>query len=160
MASQLVQGAYQANGKMLGELEEQETNGVRWQMDTIALGASPVTRWLSKEFIYPDQFLYLAQKIEGQDSGKKLIALMGKTLMRQSLQMYGFTGEDTPNFDDAEVLDSVDLRLDEHFLCYTSDALWREKPVVLLELQLDWRTGQNAIHCVRESIKPTISASW
>jgi hypothetical protein len=123
MASQLVQGVYQGSGEVLGEMEEQETNGVRWQIQTVTLGASPVTRWLSKDFTYPDQFLYLVQKIENKDSGGIVMNLMGKTLMRQSLSINGFTDADLPNIEDAVVLDEVDDRLDKFFMGYASDAL-------------------------------------
>lgn len=121
MASQLVQGVYQPDGEILGELEEQETDGVRWQIQTVTLGAAPVTRWLSKDFTTPDQFLYLVQKLENQDSGRMVMNLMGKTLMRQSLRLYGFRDEDIPNFEDAVVLEELDHRLDKFFLGYTSD---------------------------------------
>jgi hypothetical protein len=121
MASQLVQGSYEVGGRTLDEMDMQETNGVRWQMQTISFGASPVIRWLSKDFAYPDQFLYLAQKVEGQDSGKKAMALMGKTLMRQSLRMYGFDDADVPNFKHATELVTDDLGFGEHFFAYASD---------------------------------------
>jgi hypothetical protein len=123
MASQFVQGVYQPDGVGLGEMEEQETNGVRWQMQTVALGASPVTRWLSKDFTYPDQFLYLVQKIENKDGGGIVMNLMGNTLMRQSLRIYGFSDADLPNIEDAVVLDEVDNRLDKYFMGYASDEL-------------------------------------
>jgi hypothetical protein len=121
MASQLVQGVYQPDGEILGELEEQETDGVRWQIHTVTLGNTPVNRWLSKDFTTPDQFLYLVQKIENQDSGRMVMNLMGKTLMRQSLRLYGFTDEDIPNIEGAVVLDEQGKRLDKYYMGYTSD---------------------------------------
>lgn len=153
MGSKLFSEAYQPNGVALDEMAAQETNGVRWQMQTIPLGASPVTRWLSKDFTYPGQFLYLAQKLEGQESGKKIMAMMGKTLFRQSMRMYGFGDADTPNIDRADQMEIEDHRLDEHFLCYASDPIGAKR--LLSSLVVGSLSDWAERHPLRQGVKQT-----
>jgi hypothetical protein len=126
MAAQMVQDIYQADGQNLDEMEEQQTSGVRWKIQTVTIGPSQVTRWLSKDFTSPEHFLYLVQKLEDQESGKMVMSLMGKTLMRKSLQMYGFKDEDLPNLDNAVVMEHLDKRMEKFFLGYTSDGSWAQ----------------------------------
>jgi hypothetical protein len=126
MAAQMVQDAYQVGGQNLEEMEEQETRGVRWKIQTVTLGPTPVTRWLSSDFSSPGQFLYIVQKLEDQESGKMVMSLMGKTLMRKSLQMYGFKDEDLPNLDSAVVMENLDKRMEKFYLGYTSDGAWAQ----------------------------------
>ncbi len=99
---------------------EQETNGVRWEWQAHSLGPSPITRWFSADFETPGYFLFLAQKIPGQDPQKGLMGLIGNTLFKQSLKMYGFDASYTPGLESAAVLENVDRRLEEFFFIFTS----------------------------------------
>jgi hypothetical protein len=121
MAAELVQDAYQVEGDRLADQAAQQTDGVHWKIQTIMLGASPVSRWFSQDYLFPAGFLFIPQKVEGQQSGKKLIALMGKTLMRQSLKLYGFDDDQLPGLDQAEVLEFGQQRLQEDFMGFASD---------------------------------------
>lgn len=99
-----------------------ETNGVHWQLQSVAMGAAPVTRWFSPDFKLPGRFLYLAQKLAGQPSGGGgFLASIGKTLFRSSIALYGFTPDDTPCLDNAETLSPLDASLEPHFTAFTSE---------------------------------------
>lgn len=98
-----------------------ETNGVRWQLQTANMGASPVTRWFSEDFKMQTGFFYLAQKMAGQPSSGGFLASIGKTLFRTSISLYGFKTDDTPGLDSAEALSLLEASLEPHFTAYTSD---------------------------------------
>lgn len=100
--------------------QERVTNGVHWRLQSTALGASsPVTRWYSPDFKTRDGFLFLAQKVPGQSTGG-IMAMLGKTLFQQSIALYGFKGDEVPNFAQAEMLASVSPQLDTHFMAFTN----------------------------------------
>jgi hypothetical protein len=99
-----------------------ETNGVHWQLQSVAMGAAPVTRWFSPDFKMENGFLYLAQKMAGQQSvGGGFLASIGKTLFRTSMSLYGFTADDTPGMDNADTLTPLDANLEPHFTAFTND---------------------------------------
>jgi hypothetical protein len=99
-----------------------ETNGVQWELQSTATGAAPVTRWFSPDFKMTDGFLYLAQKMAGQQSaGSGFLASIGKTLFRTSMSLYGFAPEDTPGLDSADTLSPLDASLEPHFTAFTND---------------------------------------
>jgi hypothetical protein len=99
-----------------------ETNGVHWELQSVAMGAAPVTRWFSPDFKLPGAFLYLAQKMAGQQSGGGgFLASIGKTIFRTSISLYGFGLDDTPCLDNAETLSPLDASLEPHFTAFTSD---------------------------------------
>jgi hypothetical protein len=98
-----------------------ETQGVRWQLESLSAGASPITRWLAPDYALPDHFLYLAQKLEGQ-KGNKLMQMVSENFMAPSvlLSLYGFDESDTPNIENAETISLVG-GLNKHFTAYASD---------------------------------------
>lgn len=101
--------------------EERITDGVRWKLQTLAVGSTPISRWHSPDFQWPGHFLYLAQKIPGQPSTGGLMALMGKMLFKTSLGLYGFHSEMTPGIENAVLLSPLDPQLEPHFLAFTSN---------------------------------------
>lgn len=100
-----------------------ETDGVKWQLQTIALGGSSVTRWYSQDFSTLDTFLYVTQKVQGQKTlyGDGFMASIGKTLFRQVLGMYGFSGNDIPDVEQASVYGPLDPVLESSFSAYTDE---------------------------------------
>ncbi len=104
------------------EAQDHVTNGVHWRTQTITYGSIPVTRWFSPEFKMPRSFVYVTQKLHGQqtNAGGALSMLTGP-LMAESLSIYGFQEDDTPDRDQAEILSQVDSRLQTDFTVYTSD---------------------------------------
>lgn len=98
-----------------------ETNGVNWMTETRTFGAQPVTRWFSPDFKTPDSFTYLAQTAEGQTVlGKGLLGGVSNFLFKQSIGVYGFSPQDTPQLDQAQVIETLDPRLASHFTGFTS----------------------------------------
>ena len=97
-----------------------ETNGVHWQLQFAVMGNTPVTRWFSPDFKMEDGFLYLAQKMAGQQSGGGFLASIGKTLFRTSLSLYGFKPDDTPGMDYTHTISLLDASLEPHFTAFTS----------------------------------------
>jgi hypothetical protein len=118
-------GILQVSPKMAQPVFEKqqicETNGIRWQLQTASMGASPVTRWFSEDFKMQAGFLYLAQKMAGQPSSGGFLASIGKTLFRTSISLYGFKAEDTPGLNSAEALSPLDASLEPHFTAFTCD---------------------------------------
>ena len=98
-----------------------ETEGVRWQVESLSAGASPNTRWLAPDHALPDHFLYLAQKLEGQKSNK-LMQMVSENFLSPSLllNLYGFDESDTPGIENAETV-ALDRRLDTRFTALASD---------------------------------------
>jgi hypothetical protein len=130
---------------------EQETDGVRWELQTRVFGNAAVTRWFTAEVETPGYFVYITQKQEGQGSQKGLMNMMGKTLFKQSLKMYGFDDSYTPGVESAVVFQEGDRRLMEDYFVFastTSDAHRIFNPWVITPL-VAWadrhplnRTGQ------------------
>ena len=104
---------------------EQETNGVRWKLETLAYGGaglgSPVYRWSSMDFETPGYFVYLAQRVEGAGRQTGLMSLAGKMLIKQSIKLYGFDEYYAPGWGDAKALEDIDRRLADNFYVYSSD---------------------------------------
>lgn len=101
-----------------------ETNGVKWQLQVIPMGASPVVRWYSQSFSTPGTFLFITQKVQGQPSsfgGTGLMASIGKTLFRQSLSMYGFSGADIPDIETANIFGPLEASLEQNFIAFTDE---------------------------------------
>jgi hypothetical protein len=96
------------------------TNGVHWQLQSSAMGTSPVTRWFSPDYKMQAGFLFLAQKVAGQSSGG-LMASIGNMVFKQSITLYGFKAEDIPNLAQAEVFPSLPSRVDFHFTAFTNN---------------------------------------
>jgi len=115
-ATQVFQRAYQA-------VQNVVTDGVTWRVETAPLNAGPVTRWVSPNFKFPGQFLYLGQK----QAGSKLFSdggLLGSlTLMalRQVLRFYGFSEQDLPGLESAGRLTPLDEHLAQYYDALTSD---------------------------------------
>jgi hypothetical protein len=103
------------------EAEVHETDGVRWQVQTVAYGGQPVTRWFSTDTCLPDGFVYITQIAEGQKmSSEGLLGGLTGMLYKQSLNVYGFGSEDTPGIETAELMDSIDPELVRAFSVYTN----------------------------------------
>ncbi len=101
-----------------------ETNGVHWQLQSVAMGAAPVTRWFSPDYKMDDGFLYVAQKIAGQQSGGGgFLASIGKTLFRTSIGLYGFAPEDTPGLDNADTVSPLNDGLEPNFTAFTGNPI-------------------------------------
>jgi hypothetical protein len=103
------------------EAEQHTTDGVTWTLETRAFGGMPVTRWRSQDFKWEGQFLYLVQKAEGQTASGGLRAALGKSVLKSSMALYGFSGSLTPNDHHAEALSPLDSQLEKDFSALTSD---------------------------------------
>lgn len=100
--------------------EMRTTDGVNWQLQSFGLGAVPGIRWFSPDFKTRDSFLFLAQVVPGQSSSG-LIASLSKTLFKQSLALYGFSGSDTPGIAQADTYASLPPTLATHFMAFTNN---------------------------------------
>ncbi|HSB03163.1 MAG TPA: hypothetical protein VLE49_21105, partial [Anaerolineales bacterium] len=100
--------------------QEHVTNGVHWQVQSMALGISPITRWYSPDFRMGSGFLFLAQKVSGQ-STSGFMAALGNVVFQQSISLYGFRPDDTPNISQAMHLNPVPPLIDFHFTAYTNN---------------------------------------
>src|SRR5512137_2688081 len=88
------------------------------------MGATPGSRWLSPYYKMDDGFLYLAQKMVGQQSGGGgFLASLGKTLFRTSIGLYGFAPDDTPSLDSADTFAPLDANLEPHFTAFTGNPI-------------------------------------
>lgn len=116
-----VDGQEESTGISAGE---QETDGVRWQLETLRWAASDqnslIYRWQSDSYKTPDYFTYLAQRMEGVGEQKLLMNLAGKALFKQSLRMFGFDHTHTPGLERAELVTEADQRLLDNYLIYSS----------------------------------------
>ena len=112
----------QQEGITGSEAEEHVTDGVHWILETRAFGGMPVSRWHSLDFKCGGNFLYLIQNIEGQGAQDGLMATMGKMVYKTSMSLYGFSGDLTPNENQAVVLAPLDPQLENNFVAYTSDS--------------------------------------
>ena len=143
-ALQMVQERFQEQQQALtgSPAEEHVTDGVHWQLQTLAFGGTAITRWFSPDSTFPDGFLYLAQKPAGQKLLGGLMGGVSKFLAAQSLKLYGFGPEDAPGAEAAEVLTPVDTSLDPHFETLTTnptEARQKLNPWVIAPL-VDWAT--------------------
>lgn len=100
--------------------QEHVTNGVHWQIQSTAMGTSPVTRWYSPDYKMSSGFLFVAQKVSGQSMGG-LMAALGNALFQQSISLYGFKADDTPNIAQAAPLTPVPPLIDFHFTAFTNN---------------------------------------
>jgi hypothetical protein len=143
LVSQLSENILREQQEALSGSQEQEriTDAVHWFLQTRASGGTGITRWHSPDVKFRDGFLYMAQKLPGQKSaGGGLLGGLSSLLIRQSLSLYGFGGEDTPGGDTAELLAIPDAGLAELFIGFTSNpALARQilTPWVVHAL-VDW----------------------
>jgi hypothetical protein len=103
--------------------QTRDTGGVKWQLQTLALGATPVTRWYSQDFTTPGTFLYVSQKVQGQKTlyGDGFMASLGKTLFKQVFSMFGFSGNDIPDVEQANVFGPLDPSLESNFSAFTDE---------------------------------------
>jgi hypothetical protein len=134
-APQMVQPVFERQQEALTGNNQQirETNGVHWQLQSVAMGATPVTRWFSPDFKMEGGFLYLAQKLVGQQStGGGFLASIGKTLFRTSISLYGFAADDTPGLDNSNSLVPLDANLEPHYTAFTS------KPTAARQILNPW----------------------
>jgi len=121
--SSIAQQAYRETTELFANslAEERLFRGVRWQIQKVTHHGTSITRIRSDEFKWPG-FLYLAQKGKNQSFAMTgPLAPLMKSLFQQSIGIYGFTPEDTPNREFGETLPSLDPRLDRHFMTFTSD---------------------------------------
>ncbi|MGB8984639.1 MAG: hypothetical protein WCC12_22420, partial [Anaerolineales bacterium] len=115
-----LEAAHQQESQTGPNEQERITNGVHWQLQSAAFGASPVTRWYSPDFKMGSGFLFVAQKMSGQSTGG-LMAALGKALFQQSISLYGFKADDTPNISQAIPLDPIPPLIDFHFTAFTNN---------------------------------------
>ncbi len=102
---------------------EQVTQSVHWRVETKAFGGTPITRWHSQDYTFPDGFLFLAQKFPGQKTATSgLMGALSKTLLQSSLKMYAFGAEEAPNAATATLLSPLPAGLEEHFTAFTTNA--------------------------------------
>jgi hypothetical protein len=123
MASGLAQQPFQQEQEAItgSQAEEHIADGVHWKLETTAFGSVPISRWSSPDFKWDGNFLYLTQKMQGQGSQGGLMSMLGKTLFKASLSLYGFSLDLTPGLDSARAFASLDAGLEPHFFAYTSD---------------------------------------
>ncbi len=115
-----VMATQQQEAQTGSNVQEHVTNGVHWQSQSTAFGAMPATRWFSPDFKMASGFLILAQKVSGQSSGSFMAAL-GNALFQQSIALYGFKADDTPNIAQAAPLTPVPPLIDFHFTAFTNN---------------------------------------
>src|SRR5258706_1504946 len=123
-APQIAQAVFQNQQQALTgpETEMHETDSVHWQIQSMAMGAAPATRWYSPDFKTPDTFLFVAQKVDGQgQAGGGFLASLGNMMFKQSISLYGFHADDTPGIDQAATLTPLDPALEPHFMAFTND---------------------------------------
>lgn len=124
MMSQMANPQVQAEQELItgNQAQVHERNGVRWQLETLASGSIPISRWYSRDYVLPNHFLYLVQKMEGQKNlpDNKLMQAISEKLFAQSLKICGFTELDTPNIQNADPF-PLPSRLDTHFFAFTSN---------------------------------------
>ena len=120
MGTQMVQEPFreQQESTTGSQDEEHITDGIHWKIQTVTFGASLITHWFSPDFKCVSGFLFLAQKGKGQ---KTISGVLGKLLYQQSIGLYGFGSEDSPDLNNGEVLPSLDPQLDSHFSAFTRD---------------------------------------
>src|SRR5262249_53811424 len=104
-----------------------ETAGVRWNVQSTGMGKQPVTRWFSPDYKTNGTFVYVAQiparkpTVGGMFGSLFTGGVIGKMAARASMALYGFTGQDLPGSDQAEVL-PLDPPLDSNFMALSPDA--------------------------------------
>jgi hypothetical protein len=108
-------GASGSDGK------EQTTDGIRWTVQATSFGSAPITRWFSSDFQSPGVFVFVAQNAAGQKQMGGLLAGVGTKLAEAAMQIYGFTAEDTPGLAGAQLLSSMDPRLESNFTILVSE---------------------------------------
>ena len=120
IGTRMVQERFQEQQEsMTGSLEEEHiTDGIHWKLRTVTFGASAITHWFSPDFKCVNGFLFLTQKISGQ---KTVAGGFGKMLYQQTIGLYGFSKEDTPDLNKGEILPVLEPQLDSHFSAFTSD---------------------------------------
>ncbi len=99
-------------------VQEQVTDGIHWQLQSIGMGTSPTTRWFSPDYKTQGGFLYLTQKVTGQNSAGGFMASFGNMLFKQALSLYGFGTEATPNLDRAETIPFLPARIESCFTAF------------------------------------------
>jgi len=102
------------------------TAGVSWQIDDLAFGGAPITRWRSSEFGFRGNFLLLVHEPRARGSsstgwGADLVGFASSMLFPRLLGLYGFTGADTPGLDAAGPVEPADPHLERCFVTRTSD---------------------------------------
>ena len=107
----------------------QTTAGVSWRMvaderNPAQFGGLELQRWFSPDFKFANGFLYLVQKPKGSPAFGTggLLGGVSKTLYQVSLRLFGFDEEHTPGFDQAELLQPPEPRLEKDYLALTTDS--------------------------------------
>ncbi len=125
-ASQQAQAVFQQQQEAQTGDESQEriANGVHWKVQTRAFGAQAVTRWHSSDFRTSGTFLNLAQKVRGQSNSMgRILGALEKPLFQQSLAIYGYGPDDTPDLEFANVLTQIDPRIGADFVAFSNDPI-------------------------------------
>ena len=107
----------------------QTTAGVSWRMvaderNPAQFGGLELQRWFSPDFKLANGFLYLVQKPKGSPvlGTDGLLGGISKTLYQVSLRLFDFNEEHTPGFDQAELLQPLEPRLEKDYLALTTDS--------------------------------------
>jgi hypothetical protein len=105
-----------------------QTNGVSWQIQTVAFGGSPVTRWFSAGRKTSMGFVYITQLAEGQKNsvGGGLLAGLGSMLYKQSMAIYGFGPAEAPGADQASTFDPQNSLLSSFSVFTNAPAMVQE----------------------------------
>jgi hypothetical protein len=122
------------------------TRGITWRLETGTVGAARLSRWVSADSKYPNQFLWLMQKAKGSADIFSTSAAGGGLVYRRLLELYGFRLEDAPGLEKAGAVEGLDPQLGMHFAALASDpAAAREKlnPWVVTPL-VDWASRHPA----------------
>jgi hypothetical protein len=104
-----------------------ETAGVRWNVQSTAMGRQPVTRWFSPDYKTNGTFVFIAQiparrpTLGGMVGRLFTRGVIGKLAARASMALYGFAREDLPDANLAQVL-ALGPPLDAHFMALSPDA--------------------------------------
>jgi len=123
LASSLEQAPFQQEQESItgSEAEEHITAGVHWKLETKTFSGTPISRWFSPDFKWDGNFLYLAQKMQGQGTQTSLMYALGRTVSKTSLSIFGFSPDLTPGLDFVEALTPLNSRLEPHFFAFTNN---------------------------------------
>lgn len=102
---------------------DHETAGVHWKLETRNTGAVVINHWHSADFILPDHFLYIAQKVHGSANLGGILGGLNKALFAQSMTIYGFTDFHAPGLNQGDVIDPLNQRLQADYTAYSDTVL-------------------------------------
>jgi hypothetical protein len=114
----------QAAASQVMDQQNGVTSGVTWTLTTSSMGGRMVTRWSSRDFSWPGNFLLFAQQPRGSSGifgGGGILGGVMQMIYKQVIAMYGIQPEDTPGLEHASPLAPPEPRLEHDFTTLTSD---------------------------------------